>query len=130
MSPYNLRPASAATEDQGAFDARSHKPADHSARRSPKPTLTVRVLPDGEPLTVTGRVAQTLALLLKVGAAGFNSGEASFYGWARRTSDYVFRLRGLGFAVSTDLETVGDARVARYRLASRVEVVERRENAR
>jgi hypothetical protein len=86
--------------------------------------ITVRVLPDGAPITARGRDAQTLRLLLSTGAMGFNSGEASPLGWARRTSHYIFKLRRAGIPIATTWETTADgARVARYTLAARLEVV-------
>jgi hypothetical protein len=72
---------------------------------------------------VTGRLAQTLALLIRTGPAGFTSGEASPLGWARRTSDYVLKLRALGVPIATTLETAGDARVGRYSLTEPVAAV-------
>ena len=74
-------------------------------------------------LTVTGRAAQTLALLVERGARGFTSGEASPLGWARRTSEYVRQLRKLGFEIVTTWERAGDARIGRYTLASVVEIL-------
>ena len=86
--------------------------------------LTVRLLTAGQPITVHGRLAQTLALLIRVGARGFTSGEASPLGWARRTSHYVFVLRGLGVPIGKTLEPTPDgARVARYHLTAPVVVV-------
>lgn len=79
--------------------------------------LTARVTPDGDPITFTGREAQTLALLLAKGPAGFTSGEASPLGWARRTSHYVMKLRRAGVPVLTTRERAGDATVGRYTLA-------------
>ncbi|MFN3815161.1 hypothetical protein [Brevundimonas sp.] len=89
------------------------------------PRLTFRLLPDGEPLTVEGREAQTLALLLTTGPRGFTSGEASPLGWARRTSAYIFKLRRLGLPIATAREATPDgARVARYTLAGPVTLAE------
>jgi hypothetical protein len=86
--------------------------------------LSVRLLADGQPLTVHGRLAQTLALLIRVGARGFTSGEASSLGWARRTSHYIFALRGLGVPIGKTLEATPDgARVARYHLTAPVVAV-------
>jgi len=75
-------------------------------------------------LTLSGREAQTLGLLIERGERGVNSGEASPLGWARRTSAYIHRLRRAGFAISTCREPAGDANVARYRLVEPVEVLE------
>jgi hypothetical protein len=84
--------------------------------------LRVRIAPDGEPVTVRGREAQTLRLLIDRGAAGVTSGEASPLGWARRTSAYVLKLRRLGFPIETSRERIGDANVGRYRLTASVSV--------
>lgn len=89
------------------------------------PWIKVRVPPSGELVTVAGREAQTLDLLLATGPRGFTSGEASPLGWARRTSAYVHKLRRLGIPILTVWETVGDARVGRYVLAAGLLVVER-----
>ena len=92
--------------------------------RRTREALTARVLPDGHPVTVSGREAQTLRLLISLGPAGFTSGEASPLGWARRTSHYVFKLRGVGFPIATVREPTADgAMVARYSLACPVEVL-------
>nr|WP_314135727.1 hypothetical protein [uncultured Brevundimonas sp.] len=75
-------------------------------------------------MTVDGRDAQTLALLLTTGPCGFTSGEASRLGWARRTSAYVHKLRRLGLPILTEREKTADgAVVARYILAGAVAVV-------
>lgn len=86
--------------------------------------LTFKLLPDGGLFTVYGRMAQTLDLLIRTGPQGFTSGEASPLGWARRTSHYVLKLRGLGVPIKTTRELAGDARVGRYSLAAPVVVVE------
>jgi hypothetical protein len=85
--------------------------------------ITFQIDPGGPQIRVTGRVAQTLNLLLAVGPRGFTPGEASPLGWARRSSDYVFRLRRLGVAIATISETMGDCRIGRYVLQSRVALV-------
>jgi hypothetical protein len=85
--------------------------------------LTFRVGADGEPLTVGGREAQTLALLVSVGPSGFTSGEASPLGWARRTSHYVRKLRLAGVPIATTRERIGDATVGRYALAATVHLI-------
>ena len=84
--------------------------------------LTARVRPGGAWIRLTGRSAQTLRLLIDCGQRGFTSGDASQYGWARRTSAYVYKLRNLGFKISTTSEGQGDARVGRYRLEVDVEI--------
>lgn len=123
MDPNELRPASGRTEERGAGGVPGGKPQQNSRSRKAKPELTVRKLPDGEPFTVRGRPAQTLAHLLAVGAKGFTSGDASPLGWARRTSHYIWRLREVGLDIATTREDVGDANVARYVLLSPVAVV-------
>ncbi len=91
-----------------------------------KPMLTARILPQGTPFTVNGRLAQTLGLLLTTGAQGFTSGETSPLAWARRTSAYVHKLRRLGVPIATTREATSDgAVVARYSLAGAVVLIER-----
>lgn len=93
-------------------------------RRPKREALTACVNPDGQPVRLTGREAQTLRLLVHVGPAGFTSGETSPLGWARRTSHYVFRLRGYEFPIITTREPTPDgARVARYSLAAPVRII-------
>lgn len=89
---------------------------------SVKPNLSVR-LENGRVLTFRGRQAQTLALLIHKGKAGLTSGEASGYGWARRTSAYVRCLRLAGVPILTGLERALDARIGRYFLAGPVWVL-------
>jgi hypothetical protein len=92
---------------------------------SMKLRVVYRVTPDGEPVMVVGREAQTLALLVARGPEGFTSGEASPLGWGRRTSAYVHDLRRLGLRIETTYETTSDgARIGRYRLSSPVQIVE------
>lgn len=122
LEPKN--PAAGERAD-GARDA-SHgggRP-DHNSGHSPdKGALTFSLPPDGEPVTVDGREAQTLALLVTTGPRGFTSGEASPLGWARRTSAYVHKLRRLGLPIATVREKTPDgALVARYTLAAPVVV--------
>lgn len=87
------------------------------------PILTFRLPPDHRPMTVSGRQAQTLALLIQCGPAGVTSGEASPLGWARRTSAYVGKLRQEGVPIVTTWERAGDARIGRYALAGPVVVI-------
>ncbi len=87
------------------------------------PKLLVKVEPDGECLVVSGRLAQTLQLLIRTGKGGFTSGEASPLGWARRTSDSIFKLRRMGIPITTTMEDAGDARIGRYRLAVPVAII-------
>ena len=108
----------------GARNVALEGPTFHSTHRPTREAIRARVLPDGKPVKVCGREAQTLRLLLTTGAAGFTSGEASPLGWARRTSHYVMKLRRAGFPILSSLESTPDgARVARYALAARVELV-------
>lgn len=89
-------------------------------RRNPTQTQAFRIAPDGDQMAVRGREAQTLRLLVEKGPRGFTSGEASPLHWARRTSQYVHKLRRLGVDVATVREQVGDARIGRYILNSPV----------
>lgn len=52
--------------------------------RAKREALTAGLIPDGQPVRLTGREAQTLRLLVHVGPVGFTSGEALPLGWARR----------------------------------------------
>lgn len=125
MTPNELNPdaVKAAVGAQGALLGGLH--SNHTtAPKANKPALTVRLQPDASPVTVFGREAQTLALLIERGGSGFTSGEASPLGWARRTSHYIFKLRGQGIAIATAMEPTPDgAVVARYSLAEPVTVL-------
>ena len=124
MAPETMNPAAGDTAS-GARDASlGGGRADHNSGRSPdKCAMTFRLPPDGEPVSVDGREAQTLALLVTTGPRGFTSGEASPLGWARRTSAYVHKLRRLGLPIATVREKTPDgALVARYTLAAAVVV--------
>lgn len=125
MHRDKANPVAAGTVDGVQDASRRAKQSDHTTGRAPgKTTLTVRRPPNGEPLTVNGRNAETLALLIRCGTAGLTSGEASPLGWARRTSAYVFNLRRLGLDIITVREAAPDgAVVARYRLDTALEVV-------
>lgn len=82
-------------------------------------------LPNQRPHRFTGREAQTLNELIRAGDAGLTSGDFSSYGWARRTSAYVHKLR-VWLDISTTYEVVPpDATVGRYRLQTPVVVVAR-----
>ncbi len=118
MTPERERPASGG-DRRGPFQS-VHCGGE---RRINIPKVSFRIEPDGDELVATGRVAQTLTLLVRAGPKGVTSGEASIYRWARRTSDYVFRLRALGVEIDMTLEAAGDARVGRYTLVSRIAVV-------
>ncbi len=96
----------------------------HTARNV-KPGITIRVLPDGDPVSIPGgRAAETMRLLILHGARGFTSGEASVYRWARRTSEYIRGLRVLGVPIVTRREHTSDGSwVGRYILDAEVHVV-------
>lgn len=123
MNRKELNPAAGRTAD-GARDASldGARPEHSTGTRAGKAVVTVRVPPDGAPFTVSGRLAQTLALLLTTGARGFTSEEARSLSWARRPSAYVHSLRRFpGVSISTVSETTPDGgRVARYRLVGPV----------
>ena len=121
MTPQTMNPA-AGERANGAQDAsRGAAHFDHTTGSRPdKVKLTVCLPPATDPITVEGREAQTLALLMKVGPRGFTSGEASSLGWARRTSAYIRKLRLAGIPILTTWETTDDARVGRYTLAGLV----------
>lgn len=124
MAPEKMNPAAGRTADGVRDASRAAGRSDHNTTaKASKASLTVRL--DDRTLTVEGRLAQTLALLIQCGNRGFTSGEASPLGWARRTSHYVHELRQLGFTILTQWEEAGDARVGRYILAGAVAVVAR-----
>jgi hypothetical protein len=86
-----------------------------------KVELRVQIHPPNGPtfFVPKGRQAQTLRMLLDVGERGFTKGEASPFGWARNTGDYIFRLRKLGIPIDTISELLSDGtRIGRYRLAA------------
>lgn len=111
-------PTVGAAGGAGRLHSRSGKPSERSTKRvNRKPRLTFGAT-DGSRITVRGRQAQTLALLVERGLRGFTSGEASPFGWARRTSHYISCLRKLGLQIETRREPAGDgAKVGRYILA-------------
>jgi hypothetical protein len=50
----------------------------------------------------------------------------SSYGWARRTSAYIHKLRAFGLSISTTMEALPcGANVGRYRLQTVVQVIAR-----
>lgn len=125
MARQRENPAAGDTADGVRDASRAARRSDHSTTaKSDKASLTVRL--DDRTLTVQGRMAQTLALLIQTENRGFTSGEASPLGWARRTSHYVRELRQLGFPILTQWEQAGDARVGRYVLTKPVAVIDRR----
>ena len=125
MTPQRENPAAGRTADGVRDASRAAGRSDlNTTAKASKASLTVRL--DDRTLTVEGRSAQTLALLIQCGNRGFTAGEASPLGWARRTSHYVHELRQLGFPILTRWEAAGDARVGRYILGGSVAVVARR----
>ena len=126
MTTDRMNPAAGCTTNGARIAQLGGSQSDNTTQAAiGKPTLVVRTAPDTEPVALIGRVAQTLALLMRKGAAGVTSGEASPLGWARRTSQYVFRLRGYGFEIETHREKAFDGVViARYVLTSPVEVLQ------
>lgn len=108
----------------GAFDSGSSRQPNASKLARSSHRLNIRLLPRGRTIVVFGRQADTLALLIERGEQGFTSGEASRLGWARRTSDYVHRLRARGVTITTTPERSGDAIVGRYRLDCSLEILD------
>ena len=124
MTPEKRRPAAGSSRGGPSDSVSGQGRADlNPQNRARQFRLTFRILPDGPRVTVTGRVAQTLALLIKTGPKGFTSGEASPLGWARRTSHYILELRRRGLLILTVWESAGDCRIGRYILQSPVSVV-------
>lgn len=122
--PETTNPAVAPTTNGVQVGAlvRDQNPSFSAGTASVKPNISVK-LADGKVLTFRGRQAQTLALLVRKGSAGLTSGEASGYGWARRTSAYVRGLRLAGVPITTQRERALDARIGRYFLAGPVSVL-------
>ncbi len=58
----------------------------------------------GPTLTATGREAETIVALVKVGPKGITSLEAFMAGWAVRLGAYVFGLRTMGVPIQTRRE--------------------------
>lgn len=123
MSAKQERPAAGGSAERGAENAHAVEPPNNTKFGLRRKGLTACVLPDGDPITVRGRDAETLKLLIRQGALGFTSGEASPLGWARRTSHYIFKLRRAGFPIMTVREKAGDACVGRYSLNAPIEVI-------
>lgn len=85
-------------------------------------TITVRVVPDGATITVTGRDAWALDNLIRAGEAGVTPLETPGPRW----SAYVFDLKATGLDIQTLHENHGGdfpGSHARYVLRSPVEVV-------
>ena len=124
MAPQRENPVSRATGGGVRDASRAAGRSDlNTTAKAIKASLTVRL--DDRTLTVEGRLAQTLSLLIQCGNRGVTAGEASPLGWARRTSHYVHELRQLGFPILTEWEEAGDARIGRYILMAGVAVVAR-----
>ena len=120
----------------GATPRASHSRRAHlsGARPETKPKpkkvqVTIRRHDSGLVQTVRGRNAQTLMFLRARGLTGATSGDFSVMKWGRRTSAYVFNLRGMGFEIETQREKIGDARVARYILFTAFDVLPDLESA-
>lgn len=89
--------------------------------------MRVQILDKGEPLgspiTVLGRDAWALRVLIEAGKRGFSSIDKP----APRTAHYIFKLRKFGFAIETITEMHGGAypgHHARYVLHSNVAILE------
>jgi hypothetical protein len=90
---------------------------------NPKVTLTVRVLPDGEPITLIGRDAWALERLIEAGDVGCTPIDTPGPRW----SGYVHKCRKAGIGIETIHETHGGpfaGRHARYKLASEVLILD------
>lgn len=126
MIDQETNPAAGETAN-GARDAPldSGQPDHTTGTIAGKAVVTARVPPDGEAFTVSGRLAQTLSLLLTTSPRGFTSEEARSLIWARRLSAYVHRLRRCpGVSIATLLEITPDGgRIARYCLVRPLVVV-------
>lgn len=64
-------------------------------------TVIARLLPDGQPMTIDGRPAWALHQLHLAGKVGCTPLTTPGPRW----SDYVFKLRGMGFDVETVTES-------------------------
>lgn len=86
-------------------------------------TITVRILPSGQPIKVVGREAWALRSLAAAGAAGCTPIDHPGPRW----SAYVLDLRGMGFLIDTVHEAHGGpfpGTHARYILRSGVEILD------
>jgi hypothetical protein len=121
MTPQNGNPGAGGA---GASKGRSTGKQNATKVTHKAAWLEATWLPNQAPIRFTGREAETLNALMRAGAAGLTSGDFSSYGWARRTSAYVFKLRKAQLDISTTYEVVPpDATVGRYTLNSRVVVI-------
>ena len=121
MTPQN--------ENPGAGNAGASPVGSKAKQNRNNPTRTrpwIEVSWGSNVVRFNGREAQTLALLLHYGAAGFTNGQASSCGWARRTSAYIFKLRRAGLEINTaTLPLPCGASVGLYILHSTVIVIAR-----
>ena len=88
--------------------------------------IRARVLPEGKPITIMGRNADTLEKLLDADERGLTTIEYP----APRVAHYIYRLRGMGFVIETIDEAHGGpfpGHHARYRLVSKVEILQHME---
>jgi hypothetical protein len=123
MSPNDGRPAAGVNRSGPSDVSRQGQLKNTRKRSGAQHKLSFKLAPDGVPITVRGREAQALDLLINAGPHGVTSGEASPLGWARRTSHYVYRLRALGVPIVTVMEDASDARVGRYSFSGPLWVV-------
>lgn len=89
--------------------------------------MTVRVIPDGMPITIIGRDAWALDCLLGAGERGCTPIDNPGPRW----SHYVFKLRQAGLVVETVHENHGGpypGTHARYVLRSKVEIISESES--
>jgi hypothetical protein len=98
MSSKNGNPGAGGA---GASKVRSSKQQNTTKVTRKAAWLEVTWGANSAPVRFTGREAETLNALIKAGASGLTSGEFSSYGWARRTSAYVHKLRKAGLGIST-----------------------------
>jgi hypothetical protein len=109
-----------------AGDSQSRSAGKQNKTKSIKTLPWIEVSWGSNVVRFIGRDAQTLALLLHYGAAGFTSGQASSLGWARRTSGYIFKLRKAGLDIHTAPQTLPcGTSVGRYTLRTAVTVIAR-----
>lgn len=119
------KPSNPGAGGTGASNGRSSKQQNTKNVARKAVWLEATWLPNQQPYRFTGREAQSLNELIRAGTAGLTSGDFSSYGWARRTSAYVHKLRAR-LDISTTFELVPpDATVGRYRLQTPVVVVAR-----
>lgn len=84
--------------------------------------IHARTLPDGHPMTIIGRDADTLEKLIAAGPRGLTTIEYP----APRVSHYVFKLRRMGIVIETVDEPHGgkfSGTHGRYILRSEVEIL-------